>query len=84
MKKLYVPFLLSKDNSLDTDVGTNFYFADGLKGYYKVEQALEAAKALVLKAPNAKVVIMESYSVIEPRRIDFAEKRFNGSGELVV
>lgn len=58
--------------------------SDPWKAFEDLDDAREHAKKLSLSDPKSKVVIMTSYCVVEPRRVDFSEKLFNDQGELLV
>jgi hypothetical protein len=85
MRKLYLPLLFNKETTVAKDEHTLFLPGDGSwKGYYTLEDAREAAKKMAMSDPKGKVVILESAVVVEPRRIEFAEKTYNAAGELIV
>lgn len=85
MKKLYVPLLLEEGNTIQTGPkGCRMFFRDALNGFNTKEEAIEEGQKMVLTSPKSKVVIMESSSTVEARRIEFVNKEFNSSGELVV
>lgn len=82
MKRIFLPCLFSKDCTALQQNGVSIFIPE-MQGYYKLEDAEEKARQLALTDPKAKVVIFESTMVIEPRKIEFATKRFNESGELL-
>lgn len=85
MKKLYVPLLSSPDTIVSKNDGTmQLFFPDGLKAYPTYEQALGGAQDLAIQNPKAKVYIAETISVVEARKVEFAEKKFNSAGELMI
>lgn len=55
-----------------------------ISGFFDIEQARTVAKDMAIKDPKGKVVIFEAMYVIEPRKVEFAEKSYNSSGELIV
>lgn len=55
-----------------------------LTAYYTMDAAEEKAKSMSLLNPKGKVVIFEAVKVVEPRKVEFAVKSFNDSGELLV
>ena len=57
---------------------------DNFSAYHDKKVAVEKAKELAMSDPKGKVVIFKAISVIEPRSIEFSEKEFSESGELLV
>lgn len=85
MKKLFLPLLVNKGTVQETKEGPMLcHDMDPYKMYYDEAEAREAAKELVLRDPKAKVVVFEAKFVIEPRKIEFAEKTYTPEGELIV
>jgi hypothetical protein len=56
---------------------------EALETHATIEEAIEAAKHMSLKNPKGKVLIFEGIRIIEPRKVEFAEKSFNSAGELL-
>lgn len=85
MKKLYLPYLFDADTAVEKAFGA-ILFAEGqnLTAFYNLEEAKEAGRKLALSSPKGKVLILETTMIIEPRRVEFAEKVYNSSGELVI
>ena len=82
MKKLYLPCLFSKSTVVELGASTKILIPE-MDGFFSKEEAIMAAQKLALTDPKAKVVIFEATMVIEPRRIEFAEKTFTSDGELL-
>lgn len=85
MKKLFVPLMFADDTHIRRD-GVEQYIpgCDPLTMYGTLDEAKEAAKHLSLAHPKGKVVIFEAVMVVEPRKVEFSEKVYNSSGELIV
>lgn len=81
MKKLFLPVLFN-GNVINQGYGAKLFIPE-MDAYFTIEQAEEKARQLALTDPSCKVVIFEAIRVIEPRKIEFATKKFNESGELV-
>lgn len=82
MKKVYLPVLFGKECLATTPNGVKL-FTNEMDGFYSLDDAEAKARQLALTDPKAKVVIFVSELVVEPRKIEFATKKFNDSGELV-
>lgn len=84
MKKLFLPYLFDEDSAVFKDFGAILFGVEdqNLNAFFDFESAKEAARKLSLKNPKGKVVIFEANMVIEPRKVEFAEKVFTSSGEL--
>lgn len=85
MRKLWLPLLCDRDSFLADNAGGSFFGGvEPYKAFYDKEKARVFAKELATSHPNSKVVLFEAHGMVEPRRIEFAEKFYNGEGELVV
>lgn len=85
MKKIFVPFLYSKETCINTGDGrTALYVSDALVAYPSLEEAEEAGKKMVVSDPKAKVIILEAMRVVEAREVKFTVKQYNTNGELLV
>lgn len=84
MKKLYVPLLVSEDSCVSKEDGLIFFSSDGFRTFYSAEDAKEFARRLVITNPKSKAIVAVSELVIEPRRMEFSEKKYNENGELIV
>lgn len=85
MKKLFVPLMFTDETYVLRGNGGQYVpGCDPLTTFGTMDEAKEAAKHLSLAHPKGKVVIFEAVMVIEPRKVEFSEKVYNGSGELIV
>ena len=82
MKRLYIPILFSKEFTAVRDGGATIFHPE-LEAFTTMDKAQEKAQALALTDPKSKVVIFEALSVVEPRRIEFATKKYTEGGELL-
>lgn len=82
MKKLFLPLVF--DEGVVAKADRYIFWPDECVAYMDLESAKEAGRKMVVGNPKAKVVILVSEMVIEPRRIEFSEKHFNSNGELIV
>lgn len=83
MKKLFFPVLFDKDTSVTGGEGVKLVFPDMTMAYFDPERAKEEAQRLALRSSKGFVIIFEARTVVEPRKVEFAEKTYNASGELV-
>jgi hypothetical protein len=86
MKKLFVPFLCNKETFVDGRNGPKLLppCERALEAFSTEEAAIEAGQQMSLMDPKGKVVVFESTIVIEPKKVEFVQKRYNGKGELLV
>jgi hypothetical protein len=85
MKKLYLPLIFSKNShKADANGCRIFPGSDAFYGYFSEEKALEKAKEMSMGEPSGKVIVFEATVVVEPRKIEFAEKKYNSNGELLI
>jgi hypothetical protein len=64
--------------------GTIIPGTDAWQAFHDLPSAVEAAKKMSVNNPKAQIIILESKCIIEPRKIEFAEKMYNSAGELIV
>lgn len=83
MKRLYLPVVFDKDTVVEVSGGAKIVFEDAAMAYHDPEAAKEAGRKLALRSSKTKVVLFEACMVIEPRKVEFAEKEYNKSGELI-
>lgn len=87
MKKLFVPVLLNKETFVEgrDEVAKILHDPNrSIKAFYSKDAAIVEAHQLALSDPKGKVVIFESMTVIEPKKVEFTQKEFNNKGELLV
>lgn len=82
MKKLFLPCLFSNKTLYLHGKGAKLFIPE-MEAFYTLDEAVEFAQKLSLTDPNSKVVIFEATTVIEPRKVEFAKKKFNDNGELL-
>lgn len=82
MKKLFLPLVF--DEGVVAKQDRYMMWPEELTAYVDLEAAKETARKMAVGNPKAKIVILSSELVIEPRRIEFSEKHFNSNGELIV
>lgn len=85
MKKLFLPLMFNPDTYVARGNGGQYVpGCDPLSMYGTMDEAKEAAKHLSLAHPKGKVIIFEAVMMVEPRKVEFSEKVYNSSGELIV
>ena len=85
MRKIYLPLLFNKGNSIAKENGLSWLpGSEECRAYHSLDDAREAAKKLALSDPKGKVMILVSERIIEPRKVEFSEKEFTPTGELLV
>ena len=86
MKQLWLPLLVDADNFVAQQGGGLFVpiATAEYKAFHDREKAMAFSKDLAVRHPQAKVMIFKAVGIIEPRKIEFAEKQYNDSGELIV
>lgn len=85
MKKLWLPLLCNEETFLSNNVGGNFMpGSEVYKAFTDKGKARDFAKDLAMRNVGGKVILFEAIMVVEPRRVEFAEKAYNEGGELVV
>ena len=85
MKKLWLPLLYNSETFVSNQTGGSFMpGSEVYKAFTDKGKAREFAKTLAMGNVNGKVILFEAVMVVEPRRVEFAEKSYNEGGELVV
>ena len=85
MKKLWLPLLCNNETYVGNNAGGSFMpGAEVYKAFTDKGKARDHAKDLAMQNVGGKVILFEAVMVVEPRRVEFAEKAYNEGGELVV